>query len=208
MEVRHPLCGNVLLGRPPRPQKLTGPVYIADNQLKLVKALHLLACVCWVGGAFALMALAGLREARVENSDIAGAAVINMCIFYVDVCVVVPGVVGCIVTGLLYAVYTPFGFFKYFWIIYKWIICLNAFCWGMLFLGPWSDELFRLSVEYGFYDVLELIHECVMPQTSWGGFAQFLMLTSVVAISVYRPVSLFNWYDLQQQQPAGVRHGR
>ena len=78
----------------------------------------------------------------------------------------------------------------------------------MLFLGPWADDLFRLSVEYGFYDLLDLIHECVMPQTSWGGFAQFLMLTSVVAISVYRPVSLLNWYDLQQQQPAGVRHGR
>lgn len=96
---------------------------------------------------------------------------------------------------------------KFFWIIYKWLITCNAFFWGLTFLGPWSDDLFSLSVEWGMYDILNLIHDCVMPQASWGALALFIMLSSVGVISVYRPVSLFNWYDHQADQPAGVRHG-
>lgn len=206
---RHPLFGNTLLGtapgtpiQPPQYRSL----YIVDSQLKVLKTMHLLAAICWVGGAFSLMILSGLREAHLELSNFT--ALINMCVYYVDVGVVIPGIIGCIVTGLIYSVYTNFGFIKYFWIIYKWIITLNAFFWGMTFIGPWADDIFSTAVDWGVYDLLNLVHLCVMPQNSWGGFAQFLLLLSVVAISVFRPVSFFNWYEGQHHQPAGVRHGR
>lgn len=201
----HPLVDITFLSKP-KPEVPTERVFIQDAQLKLVKALHLMASVSWVGGAFALLVLAGLREASRLDPEMV--RVINECIFYVDSLLVLPGVVGCIVTGLLYSVYTPFGFIKYFWIAYKWIVCLNAFFWGSLFLGPWADDIFILAVEYGFYDILDLVYNCVMPQTSWGAYAQILLLSSVVVISVYRPVHLFNWYDYQKTQPRGVRHGR
>lgn len=201
----HPLIDITFLPKH-KPDGAAERVFIQDAQLKLVKALHLMASVCWVGGAFALLVLAGLREASRLDSEMV--RVINLCIYYVDSLLVLPGVVGCIVTGLLYSAYTPFGFVKYFWIGYKWIVCLNAFFWGCLFLGPWSDDVFIFSVEYGFYDVLDLVYNCVMPQTSWGAYAQILLLSSVVVISVYRPVSMFNWYDYQKAQPRGVRHGR
>lgn len=205
----HPLQDNVLLGPGPKRQsrrlRESRSVYIEDSGLKLLKALHLVAAAAWMGGAFSLMALAALREVHMEEREIAD--LINLCIYYVDVSVVVPGIVGCILTGLIYSAYTNFGFFKFFWIIYKWFITCNAFFWGLTFLGPWSNDLFRLSVEWGVYDILNLVHDCVMPQTSWGALAQFLMLSSVAAISVYRPVSMFNWYDHQHHQPAGVRHG-
>lgn len=204
----HPLFGNTLLGKAPGglPQSLPyKSLYIVDSQLKVLKTLHLLAAICWVGGAFSLMILSGLRENFVEKSTISG--LINMCIYYVDVGVVIPGILGCIVTGLIYSAYTNFGFVKYFWIAYKWLITLNAFFWGMTFIGPWSDDIFAAAVEWGLYDVLNLIHSCVMPQNSWAGFAQFLLLLSVVAISVFRPVSFFNWYEGQHHQPTGVRHG-
>lgn len=200
----HPL-GDITFLAKPKTEIPTERVFIQDAQLKLVKALHLMASVCWIGGAFALLVLAGLREvSRLDSELVRG---INLCIFYVDSLLVLPGVLGCIVTGLLYSVYTPFGFIKYFWIAYKWIVCLNAFFWGSLFLGPWSDDLFICAVEYGFYDILDLVYNCVMPQTSWGAYLQILLLSSVVVISVYRPVSLFNWYDYQKMQPRGVRHG-
>lgn len=208
--IKHPLHDNVLFGTAPthqnRMQRESRSVYIEDSGLKLLKALHLIAAATWMGGAFALMALAALREVHLDERP--AAALINLCIYYVDVSVVVPGIVGCILTGLIYSAYTNFGFFKFFWIIYKWFITCNAFFWGTTFLGPWSDDLFELSVEWGMYDILNLIHNCVMPQTSWGALAQFVMLSSVAVISVYRPVSMSNWYDHQKNQPTGVRHGR
>lgn len=208
MRSNHPLVGNALWGARPVPMSVPAPgrgLYIVDNPLKLLKTLHLLAAICWVGGAFSLMVLAGLRTVHREESHMA--SLINECIHYVDVGVVVPGVIGCIVTGFIYSVCINFGFTKFFWIFYKWVICLNAFFWGTTFLGPWSDTLFALSVQWGFYDSLNFVHDCVMPQTSWGGVAQFLLLLSMVAISVYRPTSWTNWYEGQSQQPAGVRHG-
>lgn len=202
----HPLSDLCMMAQPSPMKEPKGLLYIQDGQQKLIKTLHLLASVSWMGGAFSLLVLAALRESSRYEPDVV--RVINMCIYYVDCLVVLPGVIGCLLTGLVYSVYTPFGFVKYFWIAYKWLISLSAFFWGTLFLGPWAEDVFALAEACGVRWLLDFIHNCVMPQTSWGAYAQIVMLSSVVLVSVYRPVCLWNWYDYQQLQPRGLRHGR
>ena len=203
----HPLSDLSMMAKPhpmKEPPKLS--LHIQDGQQKLVKSLHLLAAVAWMGGAFSLLELAAGRESMEFEPE--AVRVINICIYYVDCLVVLPGIIGCIVSGLLYSIYTPFGFVKYFWIAYKWLISLSAFFWGSLFLGPWADDVVALANSLGLGGLLATIHNCVMPQTSWGAYAQILLLSSVVIVSVYRPVCLWNWYDYQHVQPRGLRHGR
>ena len=106
--------------------------------IKGMKALHLLAATAWAGGALSMQALSFLR---LSSADPEFAAQVAVCLHFVDTWVVMPGLAGCLLTGLFYSSCTAIGFFKFAWIGYKWLISLCAGFWGTMFWGPWGDDL-------------------------------------------------------------------
>ncbi len=175
-------------------------------KLKVLKTVHLMASFCWCGGALALLVLAWLRETYYAHG--APADLINECIHFIDSIIVMPGILGCALTGLYYSIYASFGFTRYFWIGYKWLVSVNALFWGILFLGPWKKSIFALADAYGFRTLLTHLYHCIMPSNLTEASLQILLLISMIVVSVYRPVCLWNWKKYQHIQPRGLRHGR
>lgn len=59
---------------------------------------------------------------------------INQSTHHVDMLVIViPGAIGCLITGLIYGIFTNWGFFKHNWMMFKWTITVTA-----IFLGTVS----------------------------------------------------------------------
>lgn len=91
-----------------------------DNHIiKGMKALHLLAALAWAGGAFSMQALGFLK---LGMDDPATVKLVEYCRYIVDSWVVMPGLIGCVLTGLFYSIFTSLGFFKFAWVTIKWII--------------------------------------------------------------------------------------
>jgi hypothetical protein len=79
--------------------------------LRWLKGFHLIAVSCRIGGAVALLLLYFLKEGITDGGILYG---INQSIHHVDmVVIVVPGAFGCLITGLLYSVFSSWGFFKH-----------------------------------------------------------------------------------------------
>lgn len=57
-------------------------------------------------------------------------------LFYIDFLIVGPGAGGCFITGFLYARCTPWGFFKYNWIVAKWCANVGFILFGLLWFVP------------------------------------------------------------------------
>ena len=74
-----------------------------------MKALHLLAALAWAGGAFSMQALGFLK---LGMDDPATVKLVEYCRYIVDSWVVMPGLIGCVLTGLFYSIFTSLGFFQ------------------------------------------------------------------------------------------------
>lgn len=167
--------------------------------IKAVKAVHLLAATLWAGGAISMQALTFMR---LSCTDTALVDQISACSYFVDTWVVLPGLAGCIGTGIFYSVCTSIGFFKFSWIAYKWLISLSAAFWGMLFWLPLGDKVLQTATELGYGAIMRFIRSCILPESMWQGGFQLAVIFSMCLISVYRPLtfSLRQEKDKPQQQ--------
>ncbi len=68
---------------------------------------------------------------------------------FIDDFIIIPGAMGCLLTGLIYSVFTNWGWFKYNWIIVKWCINIYGVIFGTFWLGPWLNSLLSISKTEG-----------------------------------------------------------
>ncbi len=156
-----------------------------DNAaVKTLKAFHMLAATAWAGGALSMQALSYLK---LSTHDPAMRDMAAYCLHFVDTAVVIPGLAGCLLTGLVYSTMTSIGFFKFFWIGVKWFISCAAGFWGGLFWGPWGDDLIAMAAVHGLDWPLRFIKACILPENMWQGFMQICIILFMCLISVMRP---------------------
>ena len=120
---------------------------LSAKGLRWLKGFHLIAVSFWIGGAIALILLYFLKNGVTDGSVLYG---INQSIHHVDmVVVVIPGAFGCLITDLLYSTFSNWGFFKYNWLLFKWIVTVAAILFGNFFLGPWETTMMKISGKLG-----------------------------------------------------------
>ena len=152
--------------------------------LRWLKFFHLIAVCCWLGGAVSLLVISLLMDSA-DNSDIlygiisAGTSID----FYV---VVLPGALGCLLSGICYGIFTPWGFFRHRWLIFKWGMTVSAILFGAFYLGPCEEVLLHMSTMFEtplqspmFLDV-QAAHR-------YGGIAQIILLLALAGVSIFKP---------------------
>ena len=158
-----------------------------DNYIiKTLKAFHLLSATAWAGGALSMQALSFLKF-NIADPDLV--PIIQLCLHFVDTWVVMPGLGGCILTGLFYSLVTAIGFFKFAWIGFKWVIALSAGFWGLLFWSSLGDEFIVWLAQRNLDAPLRFIRAFILPEAMWQGALQLAIILTMCLISVYRPIS-------------------
>lgn len=154
---------------------------ISPRGVAWLKTLHLAFVCLWVGGALGVMVVqngGGTAEA-LHGRDVAARLV--------DDFVVIPGAMGSLLTGLIYSLFTPWGFFKHRWVAVKWFITLYGVLFGTFFLGPWLNSLAPISAKLGGGALADYAYTRARDLNSlWGGI-QISTLLFALAISVLKP---------------------
>lgn len=153
--------------------------------LRWLKGFHLIAVCCWIGGAVALLLMYFLKEGVTDAGVLYG---INQSIHHVDMTVVViPGAFGCLTTGLIYSIWSNWGFFKHNWLIFKWIITVAAILFGTFFLGPWETTMMEISGSLGMSSLSDPSYLYHQKMNLLFGSLQCLVLMVTVFISIFKP---------------------
>lgn len=153
--------------------------------LQWLKGFHLIAVSCWVGGAVSLLSLYFLKNGVNDGGILYG---MNQGIHHVDMTiVVVPGAIGCLLTGLVYSIFSNWGFFKHTWLTFKWIVTVAAIVFGTFFLGPWETAMMEISGKTGLAALHnpEYLYNQYMNLTF--GTLQVLVLMVTIFVSVMKP---------------------
>ncbi|MEE9905154.1 hypothetical protein [Chlorobium sp.] len=158
---------------------------LSAKGLKWLKGFHLIAVGFWTGGALSLLSLYFLKNGITDGSELHG---INRSIHHVDMnIVVIPGAIGCLLTGLIYSLFSNWGFFRHTWLTVKWIVTVSAILFGTFFLGPWETAMMDISGNIGIAALQDPSYLWNQRMNLIFGSAQVLLLLATVFISIFKP---------------------
>ncbi len=162
--------------------KLSAPT-LGKKGYRFLKFAHLIFAALWLGGTLAvfLRVIIGHPQSDGEIRAIYETAKL------IDDIILIPGVLGCFVSGLVFSIFTNWGFFKQKWILVKYIINLEDIIFGGAFLGPWVDELAKKASVSG----LDVLNNETFLKTEQhliiSMIFQIVLILFVFYISVARP---------------------
>ena len=156
---------------------------LKPNGVKLLKVFHLLFAIMWICGAIAL--ILGMYIATADTGDELYMKLRMLQV--IDDWIIIPGANGCLLTGIIYGIWTNWGFFKYRWLTVKWILTVIQMLFGTFFLGVWLNGSVEIagSLRDTAFSNSQLIYYTQM--ISIWGLAQLGLLLLYIVISVYKP---------------------
>ncbi len=151
--------------------------------VKIVKMFHIFFAFCWIVGGIALCLLVFITYPESGDELYMRSRILQI----VDDYFIIYGAFGALITGLVYSIWTNWGFFKHTWIIVKWIMIILQIVFGSFVLGPCinnnviiADQLRDAALTDPAF--LENIH-----MTQIWGTIQTAFLLVVIVISVQKP---------------------
>ncbi|MBN2062154.1 MAG: hypothetical protein JW882_17250 [Deltaproteobacteria bacterium] len=150
---------------------------------KWLKCIHVFfACLMIAGGVSMILmmhflkaedglSLYGMHVSMKFNNMLLGAA----------------GGMGTLLTGLLYSVFTNWGWFKHKWIILKWCINLLGVILGSFWLGPWIAKMVEIVKSEGMAALTNAVYVHSKTMSFSLGSFQFLTLLFALYLSVHKP---------------------
>lgn len=154
------------------------------KKLRWLKALHIFLASVWIGTGISLLAL-GLFKGTVANGDELYGVYFSKKLL--DDFLIIPSAFGTLITGALIAWLTNWGFLKYKWIIFKWVVGIGQVLLGMFFLGPWGNgatAIVQAERAQALYNEQFLYFTKMSMSLS---FVQLLLIIIVVYVSVFKP---------------------
>ncbi|HEY9656135.1 MAG TPA: hypothetical protein V6C50_11655 [Crinalium sp.] len=112
------------------------PFKLSLQQKHWVLSFHIGFAALWTGTVLSMFLLA-LRNKDTANADILFA--LNSAINLLDDVVVIPAAIGSVVTATILCWQTTYGFFKFYWVITKWVLTTGLMFFGTFWLFPWGN---------------------------------------------------------------------
>ncbi|MFA4045727.1 hypothetical protein HPS54_10765 [Prevotella sp. PCHR] len=156
---------------------------LSAKGMKALKVVHLVCAIAWFGSAISMNLLRHL----VDVNDAVGMYWMAEILEAIDMQILVPGAVGCLVTGIVYGIFTNWGFFKHKWLVLKWVLTIFMILFGTFYMGPLVKEnvIIGKAVMEGGGDTALYWHN--VSANAVAGLLQLILLTVVTVVSVYKP---------------------
>ena len=158
---------------------------LSPKYQKILKIVHLVSVIAWVGSAIVMNSIRHL----VSISDNAGMYYMADFLEAVDMKILVPGAIACLLTGVLYSTLMPWGFFKHKWITVKWVLTILMIALGTFFMGPLVKENVHIghSLMTGGNPAMADSYWLNVAASGRWGILQICLLAFTIIISVLKP---------------------
>lgn len=157
---------------------------LSSRGVKILKIIHLFFAALWIGGGIALLVV--LFSVNPVNGD--ELYMKSRIVQIIDDYLIIPGAMASFLIGVVYGIWTNWGFFKYNWIVVKWIVTIAQILFGTFVLGPWVNENVEIAnkLRDAAMDNATLVHNIQMSQT-WGTLQVLILILVFLIVSVMKP---------------------
>jgi len=151
--------------------------------MKILKMFHICFALCWVAAALILLSLLVIPAPQSGDELYMQSRIVQI----VDDYFIIPGALGSLLTGLIYGIWTNWGFFKHTWITVKWILTILQILFGTFVLGPYVNNNVIIAENREGVLLTDPVFYGNVQITLLGGGVQFALLVFMVVISVQKP---------------------
>lgn len=145
---------------------------------------HIASSAIWLGTGLSMVIMA-FSNRNTPNGDELYA--INSMVKVLDDFVVIPAAIASSLTGALLCWLTVWGFFKFYWVIVKWVATTALVVFGSFWLGPWTNAMTAISDTERIKALTNPLFMFDIKGVIIGGGIQSLCLLAITAISVIKP---------------------
>lgn len=156
---------------------------LGTTGMRWLKIVHFFFISMWVGGGISLVLLLFLSKPVTGDELYA----VNASMKIIDDFIIIPGAMGNLLTGILYGIWTNWGFFKHRWLIVKWILTAAQIIFGTFWLGPWLNGNAAIAKAERIMALQNPVFLHNQSMNAIWGTAQVALLLVMVGISVLKP---------------------
>jgi len=156
---------------------------MSSQAQKWLKSFHIVFASLWLGGA-TLLNIKQFMISAASDGELCG---ILGTMVYVDWFIIVPGAIGALLTGLIYSLWTRWGWFEHRWITVKWVICIFGVVFGTYPLGPWLEGMLHLARAQGLAAMADPTYQHNQLMLMIFGTFQGATITFAVFLSTLKP---------------------
>jgi hypothetical protein len=150
---------------------------------KWLKSFHIFFGCTWAACGLSLT-LMSMFLTPIEGMQLSG---MDLSRKFIDDFLVVPAATGCLLTAVMYSLFTNWGWFKHRWITVKWCINIFGVLFGTFWLGPWLNTLPPVSAVEGLTALSNPVYLHAKSMNLWGGAFQNCTVIFALFISVLKP---------------------
>ena len=148
-----------------------------------LKAFHVFFSMIWIGAGITTTIIPFVTGNITSGAELYA---YNEAIQMGDL-IIIPCAILCVITGLLLCWQTPFGFFKYWSVVIPLVAWAVAIVLGIAFLGPWNEDLVRISKAEGLAALQNEEYLYALRMVKILGAVQVILLIFAAFVSVIRP---------------------
>jgi len=156
---------------------------LSSQGVKILKMFHLFFAILWIGGGLALVIIFFSVYPTTGDELYMKSRIIQI----IDDFLIIPGAMASLLIGIIYGIWTNWGFFKHKWLTVKWIMTVAQILFGTFVLGPWVNENVDIA---NLRDVAlsdsTLLHNVQMSQI-WGTVQVVILVLTFIVVSVQKP---------------------
>lgn len=157
---------------------------LSIQQKNWILSFHIGFAALWTGTVLSMFLIA-FRNKDTTNSDILFA--LNSAINLLDDFIVIPAAIGSVITATLLCWRSNYGFFKFYWVITKWILTTGLIIFGTFWLFPWGNYAEAIASTEGLNAFKNPIYLFDTKGVLLGALIQVLFLFVIIGISVLKP---------------------
>lgn len=154
------------------------------SQQKILKVFHLIFASMWLSCVILITILPVISKKLTTGDELYMYTVIY---HFIDMFVLTPAAVATLLTGLIYSIFTKWGFIKHGWIVYKWIVTLLLVIIGTFYLGPMVTKLLEIADVKRVAALQDQYYQQGGYIGIWAGIINSSLLIIAVIFSVYKP---------------------
>lgn len=154
------------------------------NQKNWLVSAHVIFAALWTGTVLSMFLLA-FKNQHSTNADVLQA--LNSAINLLDDYVVIPSAIGSLLTGTFLCWLTVWGFFRYYWVIVKWIATVALMIVGTFWLFPWANAATAISEAQRLQALENPLYSFDAKGVLIGAVVQVVCLVVIITISLLKP---------------------
>lgn len=156
---------------------------IGPTGQKWLKSFHILFGCTWAACGLSLTMMSLFMQPT-DGMELYG---LDRSRMFIDDFLVAPAATCCLLTGVIYSLFTNWGWFKHRWITVKWCINLFGVVFGTFLLAGWLNSLAPISKAEGLGALANPAYLHAKQMNLWFGAFQNLTVVTALFISVFKP---------------------